>query len=63
MKIERISKEEMRENMKRMNNRKAVGPDDIPVEVLKCLGESSLEFLTKLYNRTMESETIPEEWR
>ena len=47
----------------RMKNGKAVGPDDIPVEVWKCLGEIALEFLTKLYNRTMESERMPEEWR
>ena len=49
--------------MKRMKNGKAVGPDDIPVEVWKCLGESALEFLTKLYNITMGSERMPEEWR
>ena len=63
LEVERISKEEVRENMKRMKNGKAVGPDDIPVEVWKCLGESALEFLTKLYNRTMESESMSEEWR
>ena len=61
--MEKISKEEVRENMKRMKNGKAVGPDDIPVEVWKCLGEIALEFLTKLYSRTMESERMPEEWR
>ena len=49
--------------MKRMKNGKAVGPDDIPVEVWKCLGEIALEVLTKLYNRTMESERMPEDWR
>ena len=58
-----ISKEEMRENMKRMKNGKAVGPDDIPVEVWKCLGEIARSSFTKLYNRTMESERMPEEWR
>ena len=58
-----ISKEEVRENIQRMKNGKAVGPYDIPVEVWKCLGESALKLLTKLYNRTMESERMPEEWR
>ena len=53
LEVERISKEEMRENMQRKKDGKAVGPDDIPVEVWKCLGESALKFLTKLYNRTM----------
>ena len=59
LEVEKISKEEV----KRMKNGKAVGPDDIPVEVWKCLGDIALEFLTKLYNRTMESERMPEEWR
>ena len=63
LKVEKIGKEEVRENMKRMKNVKAVGPDDIPVEVWKCLGEIALEFLTKLYNRTMERERMPEEWK
>ena len=61
--MEKIRKEEVRENMKRIKNGKAVEPDDIPVEVWKCLGEIALEFLTKLYKRTMESERMPEEWR
>ena len=63
LEVESVSKEEVMENMQRMKNGKAVGPDDIPVEVWKCLGESALKFLTKLYNRTMESERMPEEWR
>ena len=63
LEVESVSKEEVMENMQRMKNGKAVGQDDIPVEVWKCLGESALKFLTKLYNRTMESERMPEEWR
>ena len=63
LEVESVSKEEVMENMQRMKNGKAVGPDDIPVEVWKCLAESALKFLTKLYNRTMESERMPEEWR
>ena len=58
-----IGTEEVTENMQRMKNGKAVGPDDIPVEVWTCLGESALKFLMKVYNRTMESERRPEEWR
>ena len=33
LEVERISKEEVRENMQRMKNGKVVGPVDIPVEV------------------------------
>ena len=61
LEVESVSKEEVMDNMQRMMNGKAVGPDDIPVVVWKCLGESALKFLTKLYNRTMESERMPEE--
>ena len=63
LEVEKISKEEVRENMKRMKNGKAVAPDDIPVEVWKYIGEIALEFLAKLYNRTMKSEMMPEELR
>ncbi|KAK3542947.1 hypothetical protein QTP70_007280 [Hemibagrus guttatus] len=46
-----------------MKSGKAVGPDDIPVEVWKCLGEAAVGFLTSLFNRVLESERMPEEWR
>ncbi|KAK3511554.1 hypothetical protein QTP70_009660 [Hemibagrus guttatus] len=46
-----------------MKSGKAVGPDDILVEVWKCLGEAAVEFLTSLFNRVLESEKMPEEWR
>ncbi|KAK3544791.1 hypothetical protein QTP86_027552 [Hemibagrus guttatus] len=32
-------------------------------EVWKCLGEAAVEFLTSLFNRVLESERMPEEWR
>ncbi|KAK3514250.1 hypothetical protein QTP70_011963 [Hemibagrus guttatus] len=46
-----------------MKSGKADGPDDIPVEVWKCLGEAAVEFLASLFNRVLESERMPEEWR
>ncbi|KAK3556575.1 hypothetical protein QTP70_010770 [Hemibagrus guttatus] len=46
-----------------MKSGKAVGPDDITVEVWKCLGEAAVEFLASLFNRVLESERMPEEWR
>ncbi|KAK3561722.1 hypothetical protein QTP86_012617 [Hemibagrus guttatus] len=46
-----------------MKSGKAVGPDDIPVEVWTCLGEAAVEFLTSLFNRVLKSERMPEEWR
>ncbi|KAK3565057.1 hypothetical protein QTP86_032482, partial [Hemibagrus guttatus] len=63
-KVDKIRKDEVRKALKRMKSGKAVGPDDIPVEVWKCLGEAAVEFLTSLLkNRVLESERMPEEWR
>ncbi|KAK3564446.1 hypothetical protein QTP86_020385 [Hemibagrus guttatus] len=62
-KVDKIRKDEVRKALKRMKSGKAVGPDDIPVEVWKCLGEAAVEFLTSLFNRVLEREKMPEEWR
>ena len=58
-----ISKEEVKAAMRRLKSGKAVGPDDIPVEAWRCLGEMAVEFLTRLFNTILESERMPEEWR
>ncbi|KAK3511080.1 hypothetical protein QTP70_030147 [Hemibagrus guttatus] len=62
-KVDKIRKDEVRKALKRMKSGKAVGPDDIPVEVWKCLGEAAVEFLANLFNRVLESERMPEKWR
>ncbi|KAK3574104.1 hypothetical protein QTP86_003409 [Hemibagrus guttatus] len=62
-KVDNIRKDEVRKALKRMKSGKAVGPNNIPVEVWKCLGEAAVEFLTSLFNRVLESERMPEEWR
>ncbi|KAK3570316.1 hypothetical protein QTP86_017172 [Hemibagrus guttatus] len=62
-KVDKIRKDEVRKALKRMKSVKAVGPDDILVEVWKCLEEAAVEFLTSLFNRVLESERMPEEWR
>ncbi|KAK3507716.1 hypothetical protein QTP70_034822 [Hemibagrus guttatus] len=62
-KVDKIRKDEVRKALKRMKSGKAVGPDDLPVEVWKCLGEAAVEFLASLFNRVLESERMPEEWR
>ncbi|KAK3542975.1 hypothetical protein QTP70_008094, partial [Hemibagrus guttatus] len=54
-KVDKIRKDEVRKALKRMKSGKAVGPDDIPVEVWKCLGEAAVGFLTSLFNRVLEN--------
>jgi len=42
---------------------KAVGPDNIPMEVWKLLGEEGLKWLMNFFNVIFESATMPQEWR
>ena len=58
-----ISREEVKNALKRMNKGKVVGPDELPVEIRKCMGEMGIKFLTRLFNRLLMGERIPEEWR
>ena len=46
-----------------MKKGKAVGPDELPVEVWKCMGKMGIEFLTRLFNRLLMGERMSEEWR
>jgi hypothetical protein len=40
-----------------------MGPDGIPIEVWRCLGERVVVWLTKLFNLIFRSNKMPEEWR
>ena len=47
-----------------MIKNKAVGPDELPIEVWKCMGEMGIKFLTRLFNQDCSmGERMPEEWR
>ena len=56
-----IAKEEIREVLKKMANGKAVGQDQIPVEVWKFMGEVGLEWLTELFNVIHRTAKMPRE--
>ena len=58
-----VSREEVKNALRRMKKGKAVGPDELPVEVWKCMGEMGIKFLTRLFNRLLIGERMPEEWR
>ena len=45
-----------------MKSGKAVGSDEIPAEVWKCLGWFGVVTLCKLFNSIMITETIPSAW-
>ena len=58
-----VSREEVKNALKRMKKGKAVGPDELPVEVWKCMGKMGIKFLTRLFKRLLMGERMPEEWR
>ena len=58
-----VSRKEVKNALRRMKKGKAVGPDELPVEVWKCMEKIGIEFLTRLFNRLLMDERIPEEWR
>ena len=49
--------------LKGMKHGKAMGPDGIPVEVWKSLGEEGVDMLLNLLQKIFEQEKMPEEWR
>ena len=60
--IQQISTE-VRAVMNRIKTGKGVGPYDIPVEAWRHLGELTINFLTRLFNKIMEDKRMPDEWR
>ena len=58
-----VSREEVKKALRRIKKDKAVGPDELPVKVWKCMGEMGIKFLTRLFNRLLMGERMPEEWR
>ena len=58
-----INREEVEVALKGMKHGKAMGPDGIPVEVWKSLGEEVVDMLLDLLQKIFEQEKMPEEWR
>ena len=58
-----VSREEVKNALRRMKKGKAVGPDELPVKVWKCMRKMGIKFLTRLFNRLLMGERMPEEWR
>jgi hypothetical protein len=48
--VRRIQEAEIGEALKRIKGGKAMGPDGIPIEVWRCLGQRAVVWLTKLFN-------------
>ena len=61
--VPKICRREVRRALGKMKKGKAVGPDGIPVEVWRCLGEEGVDILWDLFNKIYQQEKIPEGWR
>jgi hypothetical protein len=42
---------------------KTLGPDDIPIEIWRCLEDVVIVWLTKLFNIIFQSNKMSDEWR
>jgi len=49
--------------VRKIKNRKAVGPDGIPVEAWKVLRRLGVDWLTRLFNRLLVGGKITDGWR
>ena len=58
-----ISREKVNNALRRMKKGKAFGPGELPVEIWKRMREMGITFLTRLFNRLLMGERMPEEWR
>ena len=58
-----VTRTEVNNAMKKMKNAKATGPDEIPVEAWRSLGDMGIEMLTELMRKIWKEETMPAEWR
>ena len=61
--VEEIKEQEVWAALRKMKGGKAVGPDNLPVEVWKTLGDTGVKFLTRLFNQLLEGKRMPDEWR
>ncbi|GJZ04251.1 phosphoenolpyruvate/phosphate translocator 2 isoform 2 [Tanacetum coccineum] len=59
----RIHQTEVRTALQKMGRNKAVGPDQIPIEAWRSLGNEGISLLTSLFNKIFSGAKMPEEWR
>ena len=61
--LHQVTCEEVDRQLKKMKNGKSCGPDGIPTEALKHLGDWGVRQLTKIFNAILQSGKMPDECR
>ena len=56
-----VSREEVNNALRRIKKGKIAEPHELPIEVWKCMGKMGIKFLTRLFNRLLMGEQMPEE--
>nr|GEZ71773.1 retrovirus-related Pol polyprotein LINE-1 [Tanacetum cinerariifolium]GEZ71789.1 retrovirus-related Pol polyprotein LINE-1 [Tanacetum cinerariifolium] len=59
----RINQGEVRVALQKMRRNKSLGPDQIPIEAKRYLGDARIKWLTYLFNNIFSSAKMHEEWR
>jgi hypothetical protein len=59
--VRRIQESEVKDALKRMKGGKVMGPNVIPIEVWRTLGDVAIVWLTKLFNLIFRSNKMPNE--
>ncbi|XP_044757060.1 uncharacterized protein LOC123315437 [Coccinella septempunctata] len=53
---------EIKKALKESKNKKAAGPGDIPIELIKNAPEILLELIKELFNKCIHGDQVPEDW-
>ena len=61
--VERVTMEEVEKAVKEMKLGKAVGVSEVAAEHIKASGMVGIEVITRIANRLLDDEGIPEDWR
>ena len=61
--VELVTVREVEQALKKMRVGKAVGPDSIPADVWKIVGDKAVTWLQRIFNKILVGEQMPGEWR
>jgi hypothetical protein len=60
--VQLVTEIEIKKQLDKMKNKKAMGPDEFPIEVIRKLGDIGLKSITTVL-RDIQKGGIPAEWR